>query len=405
MSHIYLINVTGTHKPGIVAKLASCMRQDQISILDFSQAVIHDHISLALLLKLPESMEIEPLLKELLLQAHNLNLQIDYTPVNIEQYESWVQAQSKKQYIITLLGRTLTGNHIAGITELLEQQGLDIYFVSRLSARKSTKTPADQSPVSCFEFSIRGNPINLKTMRAQFLNISKTYGVDIVLQENTPYRRHRRLIAFDMDSTLIQTEVIDELAYKAGKGEEVSQITREAMQGELDFKQSLSKRVALLEGLSTTVLDEVAAHMPLTEGAERLISNLKILGYKVAILSGGFDYFGQVLKSKLNLDYLYANVLEMESGCLTGRLKGEIVDGPKKAELLSHLANEENISLEQTIAVGDGANDLPMLDLAGLGIAFHAKPLVRRGAEQAISNVGLDAILYFLGIRDREAIF
>jgi len=405
MSEIYLINITGTHKPGTVAKLSSYMRHYEIAVLDISQAVIHDHISLAMLLKIPEDQQIEPLLKEILYQAHNLHLQIDYTPINAEQYESWVKSQGKKQYIVTLLGRTLTSKHIAQITELIEQHGLDIYYINRLSARKSANTSLNDSSVTCFEFSIRGNPIELKSMRAQFLNVSRTFGVDIGLQENTPYRRHRRLIAFDMDSTLIQTEVIDELAYKAGKGDEVSRITESAMQGELDFKQSLSKRVELLQGLPTSVLDEVAENVPLTEGAERLISNLKILGYKVAILSGGFTYFGQVLSSKLNLDYLYANELEIENGYLTGRLTGDIVDGPKKAELLQYLADYENISLEQTIAVGDGANDLPMLDLAGLGIAFHAKPVVRQGAEQAISNVGLDAILYFLGIKDREAIF
>jgi phosphoserine phosphatase len=257
--------------------------------------------------------------------------------------------------------------------------------------------------VTCLECVLRGDPKDLSSLRDRVLSLSGELGVDIGLQEETPYRRHRRLIAFDMDSTLIQTEVIDNLAAMAGVGREVAAVTEAAMRGELDFAQSLEQRVHLLKGLEVRALDWVAASLPLTQGAQRLVTNLKALGYKIAILSGGFTYFGRILQDKLGIDHLFANELEIESGRLTGRIKGGIIDGERKAKLLSELAERENISLEQTIAVGDGANDLPMLNLAGLGIAFHAKPVVREGAKQAISNVGLDGVLYFLGLRDRDA--
>lgn len=241
-------------------------------------------------------------------------------------------------------------------------------------------------------------------VRNAIIHLSHQDGIDLAWQEESPFRRQRRLIAFDMDSTLIQTEIIDELALEAGVGQEVADITSKTMHGELDFQTSLVERVALLKGLDAEVLDKVARRMPLAEGADRLISSLKRLGYTVAVISGGFTYFGSYLQQRLGLDYVFANELEIEAGVLTGRLKGDIVDGQKKAELLQRLADSKGLSMDQVVAVGDGANDLPMLNTAGLGIAFHAKPLVRQGAKQSISNVGLDGILYFLGLRDQEAL-
>ena len=214
------------------------------------------------------------------------------------------------------------------------------------------------------------------------------------------YRRNRRLICFDMDSTLIQTEVIDELAEKAGVGKKVRAITEAAMRGEIDFNESFIKRVALLKGLDESVMEEIAQNLPIMDGAKRLMTILKKYGFKIAILSGGFTYFGNALKKQFDVDYVYANELEIVNGKLTGKHLGEIVDGKRKAELLRLIAQFEKIELEQVIAVGDGANDLPMLNLAGLGIAFHAKPKVKENAQQAISTIGLDGILYFLGFRD-----
>lgn len=405
MSSIYLINITGQNRPGLVEALCSSLQGLCIEILDISQAVIHDSLALSMLLHMPDKDQGKSVLKELLYQAHSLGLQLKFSALDPEEYESWTKLEHKKTYILTLLGRSLHTEHLYRLSSLVRENQLDISQISRLSNRRSLQRKQDDAQaLTCIEMELTGNPQDLSRMRSKFLALSRQYPVDIGLQEDTPYRRHRRLIAFDMDSTLIQSEVIDELAYRFGVGPEVEKITRSAMQGELDFKQSLQKRVALLKGLDADVLDQVACNLSLTPGAQRLIQNLKTLGYKIAILSGGFTYFGRYLQKMLQIDYLFANELEVENHRLTGRLSAEIVDGEKKAQLLKYLAQKENISLEQVIAVGDGANDLPMLNLAGLGIAFHAKPLVRQGAKQAISNVGLDAVLYFLGLRDKEAI-
>ena len=203
-----------------------------------------------------------------------------------------------------------------------------------------------------------------------------------------------------MDSTLIETEVIDERAIRAGVGDKVKEITERAMRGEIDFCESFAERVALLKGLDESVMKDIAENLPITEGLDRLMEVLKRVGYKTAILSGGFTYFGNYLKQRFGFDYVYANELEIVDGKLTGRYVGDIVDGKRKAELLRLIAQVENVNIAQTIAVGDGANDLPMLATAGLGIAFHAKPKVKQTASQSLSTIGLDGILYFLGFKD-----
>ncbi|ASP38879.1 phosphoserine phosphatase SerB [Bacterioplanes sanyensis] len=400
MTELVLIRVSGTDKPGLTANISAVLAQYGVAILDIGQAEIHDTLSLGILAAIPSAAESAPVLKDVLFKAHEMGLSVRFTPVTPESYEHWVQAQGKDRHIVTLLGRGIEAQAIARVTAIVSEHGLNIDQINRLSGRVPLESH-DQQTRACVEFSVRG-PVEQSAMRAEFLKIANELGVDIAFQQDDVFRRNRRLVAFDMDSTLIETEVIDELAHEAGVGQQVSEITERAMQGELDFRQSFEQRVALLKGLDGRVLESIAERLPITEGAERLISNLRAFGYKTAILSGGFTYFGRHLQQKLGIDYVYANELEMVDGVVTGRVTGTVVDGQRKAELLRELAQRENIRLQQTIAVGDGANDLPMLSIAGLGIAFRAKPLVRENAEHAISALGLDGILYLLGYRDRD---
>ena len=319
------------------------------------------------------------------------------------QYQHWVDQQGKPRHIVTLLARRVAAHHIARVTAVTVEQGLNIDKITRLSGR----VPLDgvqQQTKACVEFSLRGVPVDLTALRASLLELSAELDIDVAYQEDNIYRRNRRLVVFDMDSTLIEAEVIDELAKEAGVGDQVAAITDAAMRGELDFKASFAERMWLLRGLDESVLAAVAARLKLTEGAENLMSTLRLLGYRTAILSGGFDYFARHIQEQLGIDYIYANHLEVVDGQVTGRVCGEVVDGQRKAQLLREIAARENISLEQVIAVGDGANDLPMLSIAGLGIAFRAKPLVKATAKQSISKLGLDGILYLMGLSDRDTL-
>jgi phosphoserine phosphatase len=375
-----------------------------INILDIGQAVIHDTLSLGILIEVPKAAESSPLLRDILFKAHELNMNIRFQPVEENNYEQWVEGQGKSRHIITLLSRKLSSSHIARVTDIAASHGLNIDNINRLSGRISLNDETDQTK-ACVEFSVRGASADTSALRAEFLKAASDMDVDIAFQKDDIFRRNRRLVVFDMDSTLIEAEVIDELAKEAGVGDQVSEITELAMCGEIDFNESFRRRMALLKGLDVSVLDAIAQRLPMTEGAEELVTNLKALGFKTAILSGGFTYFAERLQKKLGFDYVYANELDIdEQGKVTGEVKGTIVNGERKAELLREIAEKEGIKLEQTIAVGDGANDLPMLSIAGLGIAFRAKPLVRESAKQAISTLGLDGILYLIGFRDRDTL-
>ena len=402
MSEIILINVSGRDKSGLTSELTTIMAQYNLRILDIGQAVIHDHLTWGILVEVPSGDDSSGVLKELLFRIHELELQVTFQAVSEVQYKEWVEGTGKARYIVTLLSRSITAEQIASVSKITAAHGLNIDNISRLSGRSSLDVDLGSNQ-ACVEFSVRGTALDIDRLRAEFLQIASELNVDIAFQEDSIYRRNRRLVVFDMDSTLIEAEVIDELAKEAGVGEKVAAITEQAMRGEIDFTESFARRVGLLEGLDESVLAEVAVRLKMTEGAERLISTLKSLGYKTAILSGGFTYFAKGLQNKLGIDYVYANELEIKNGKVTGQVTGQVVDGQRKAALLDELAAKEKIGRQQVIAVGDGANDLPMLSRAGLGVAFRAKPVVKESAKHAISNLGLDAVLYLIGFRDREA--
>ena len=395
---IVLINISGEDRSGVTSALTEILARYGAFILDIGQADIHNHLSLGILYK-TESGNSGEIMKELLFKSYELGVGIKFTPITEERYERWVNLQGKNRYIITLLGRKLTAVQIAEVTKVVADQDLNIDMIQRLTGRIPLSEDV-RSPKSCVELSVRGTPRNKEEMQRQFMDLSTRLQLDVSFQADDMYRRSRRLICFDMDSTLIETEVIDELAERAGVGAEVRAITESAMRGEIDFSESFARRVKLLKGLDESVMQEIAENLPITEGLDRLVSVLKRVGIKIAVLSGGFTYFGNYLKQKYNFDYMYANELEIVDGKLTGNYVGDIVDGKRKAELLRLIAQVEKVDIAQTIAVGDGANDLPMLGVAGLGIAFHAKPKVKENASQSISTIGLDGILYFLGFKD-----
>lgn len=397
-AEIIQINIAGEDKPGVTSSLTDILARYDAYVLDIGQANIHQSLSLGILFKTTSDRSGE-IMKELLFKSYELGINIRFKPIPEEQYTYWVGQQGKNRHIITLLGRELTARQIAEATKIIAQQHLNIDSIHRLTGRIPLE-PDARAPKACIELSVRGTPDDKDQMQSALMQLSNNYGIDISFQRDDIYRRSRRLICFDMDSTLIQTEVIDELADRAGVGNQVRAITESAMRGEIDFKESFTRRVALLKGLDESVMNEIANSLPMTEGLERMMRVLKRVGYKTAILSGGFTYFGRSLQQRFGFDYVYANELEIADGKLTGNYLGDIVDGQRKAELLRLLCQFEGINIAQAVAVGDGANDLPMLNIAGLGIAFHAKPKVKATAGQSISTIGIDGVLYFLGLKD-----
>lgn len=397
-TEIILVRITGQDRPGVTTALTAILGHYHATILDIGQANIHHSLSLAIVFE-SETTQSGYILKDLLFKADELSVNVRFSHLSKEDYSTWVNLQGKNRYTVTILGKELNGTQISLVTQVLLAHKLNIEKINRLTARiPLNKT--DRIGRSCIELSIRGTVENFKDLQKEFMRLSSQHQIDIAFQEESMYRRMRRLICFDMDSTLIQTEVIDELADRAGVGEEVRAITESAMRGEIDFSESFKRRIGLLKGLDESVMKEIAENLPITDGMVRLVRILKKSGYKIAILSGGFTYFGNYLKEKYGFDYVYANELEIVDGKLTGEHVGDIVDGKRKAELLRLIAQVEKVDLKQTVAVGDGANDLQMLATAGLGIAFHAKPKVKANAQQSLSTVGLDGILYFLGYRD-----
>ncbi|MEZ8132603.1 MAG: phosphoserine phosphatase [Neolewinella sp.] len=403
MSNVLLINVSGEDQPGVTNAVTETLAQFGVTLLDIGQAVIHDQLNMGILVSVPSNKSVANLTSNVLATLHRLDMQAIFLPISNERYQNWVGLQGKPRHIVTLLARNLEASHLAAVTKVTAEQGLNIDKIVRLSGRISL-SHSDIHGQACIEFSARGEPDSADDLRKSLLKLAGRHNIDVAYQEDNIFRRSRQLVVFDMDSTLIDAEVIDELAIEAGVGEQVAAITEAAMRGEVDFKESFKQRLALLEGLRESVLQTVADRLRLNDGAEYLLKSLKQLGFKTAIVSGGFTFFGRHLQDKLGVDYVYANELDVAGGVVTGKVAGEIIDGQRKAEILVEIARELGLSLEQVIAVGDGANDLPMLNIAGLGIAFRAKPLVKASAKQAISNVGLDGILYLLGYSDKDIV-
>ncbi len=401
-SRVLHIHITGPDRAGVTHALTGILARYGARILDIGQAVIHDALALGMLVELREEMKTSPLLTELLLEAHELGVQVRFTASSGADYNAWVAGQTKGRYLVSVLGPALSATHLSDVSGAIAAAGLNIDRIDRLSGRTPLDPVEGQARI-CVELAASGLLASEGDLRAALMALAARHDVDIAFQHDTAYRRHRRLVAFDMDSTLIRTEVIDELAKLAGVGPQVQAITESAMRGEVDFQTSFRQRVALLEGLPESALERVIRSVPLMDGAERLVTTLRTLGYKTAILSGGFTFVGEELQRRLGIDYLRANELDIRGGVVTGRVREPIVDGQRKAEYLAEIARAEGLDMEQVIAVGDGANDLPMLGLAGLGIAFRAKPVVRRSARQSLSTIGLDGILYLIGVRDREA--
>ena len=394
-----LIRISGKDQMGLTASIMSILARYDAQILDIGQADIHSTLSLGILIRIDER-DSGQVMKEILFKGSELGVTIGFEPISDMDYEAWAGRQGKNRYILTAIGRSLSAAQIYAASQVIAAHGLNIDAIKRLTGRMSIMHP-ERNVRACVEFSIRGTLEDRAAFQKELMLLSTKVGMDFSFQKDDMYRRMRRLICFDMDSTLIQAECIDELARRHGVYDQVAAITERAMRGEMDFKESFTERVALLNGLDVSVMQDIAEHLPITEGTDRLMSVLKTCGYKIAILSGGFTFFGEYLQRKYGIDYVYANELEIgDDGKLTGHYVGEIVDGRRKADLLRLIAMTEKVNIAQTIAVGDGANDLPMLNEAGLGIAFHAKPRVKESAGQSLSTIGLDGVLYFLGFKD-----
>lgn len=393
-----LITVSGPDRPGITAEMTGILAQGGIQVLDIAQAVIDGLLSLSILFELPApkpgAREDRSVLKDLLFRAAEMGLKLEFKVLDPKQLKGRTGATGgRHRYAVTLIAGRIPSSSLHEVTQVMARYGLNIDIIERLS----------DGEFGCVEMIVStAQSIDRSALKKELLGIAHKQGVDIAFQTDGLYRRVKRLIVFDMDSTLIQAEVIDEFAREVGTYDRVAEITERAMRGEVTFDESFAARMALLKGLSTDQIESVYRRIQLTPGAEDLIRTLKKLGYKIALISGGFSCIADRLRDRLGIDYSYSNGLELESGRATGRVTPPIVNAQRKADLMDVIAQQERISLDQVIAVGDGANDVLMLERAGLGIAFNAKPVVRERADFALQQHNLRSILYLLGISGRD---
>ncbi|MGE0615249.1 MAG: phosphoserine phosphatase SerB [Bacteriovoracia bacterium] len=386
--------MSGNDHPGITSQLTGILAQGQATILDIGQAVIHGLLSLSILFQLkPEDEQDKTVIKDLLFKATELGLKLEFQVLGLDEFREARESAQSYRYALTLIGEQVTATALHEVTAVLAKFGLNIDRIQRLS----------DSGFSCVELLVSSTrAVDQSAMKKQLLQIAQNQAVDVALQAEGLFRRAKRLVVFDMDSTLIRNEVIDELARERGVYDEVSAITHAAMKGQMNFDQSLSERCAKLKGANAADFEKVFARIEITPGAIEMFQVLRRLGYKTALISGGFTFVADRLKEKLGIDYVYANQLEVVGGAVTGKVFPPIINAQRKADLLEVIAQQERISLDQVIAVGDGANDLLMLEKAGLGIAFNAKPLVSAQAKLSLNQKNLRSIFYLLGLSGRD---
>jgi len=384
-----LITLTGRDRPGVTSRLFGVLAGHRLSVLDVQQVVIRGRLVLGVLLGCDATPDLNEIHEAVDLLARDLGLEAEITMGSAPSGEPAAAARGGRLHV-TLLGSPLAPAAITAIAGRIAACGANIDRIGRLA----------QQPVTCIEMDVSGG--DPATLREDLARAAVDQGVDVAVQRGGLHRRALRLIVMDVDSTLIQDEVIDLLAERAGCAAEVAKVTAAAMRGELDFAASLRERVSLLTGLEAGILDEVRAGLRLTAGARTLVGTLHGLGYKSGIVSGGFVQVIEPLAAELGIDYVAANELDIVAGKLTGRLRGPVIDRAAKATALRRFAAAAGVPLSQTVAVGDGANDLDMIAAAGLGVAFNAKPAVRDAADTSLSVPYLDAILYLLGIPSED---
>jgi len=383
-----MVTVSGPDQPGITAAFSKILVDNHVEIVDIEQASLQDFLGLSFLLDMTGAKQSKDgVLKDLLFEASRLHLTLNFRLFS----ETEMKARNNKNlFILTYFGDTRA---LAEISNVLAEENANIEMISNLTRHCA----------SCVELTINVNQVkNLSQLKAKVLAQSHELNIDLALQKMEAYRKNKRLVFFDMDSTLVDMEIIDEMAQKAGVFKEVSRITEKAMRGDIDFEESLTQRVALLKGLKMEALEEIRNEMKLSEGAEELVETLKRLGFKLGLVSGGFDYFVNFLKERLTLDFAFANQLEIKNGALTGKVLGKIVDSTYKAKIVNMVSSQEGVLLDQTVAIGDGANDGLMLGQAGLGIAYNAREKLERAASMSLGRARLKNILYILGISEEE---
>ena len=383
-----MVTVSGPDQPGITATFSRILVENQVEIVDIEQASLQDFLGLSFLLDMSGAKQSQDgVLKDLLFEATRLHLALNFRLFSEKEMKA---RNSKNLFVLTYFGDTRA---LAEISTILAEENANIEMISNLTRHCA----------SCVELTIDVNGVkNLGQLKERVIAKSHELNIDLALQKMEAYRKNKRLVFFDMDSTLVDMEIIDEMAEKAGVFKEVSRITEKARRGDIDFEEALIQRVALLKGLKVEALEKIRSEMKLSEGAEDLVETLKGLGYKLGLVSGGFDYFADFLKERLSLDFSFANQLEIKNGALTGKVLGKIVDNTYKAKIVNMVSSEEGVLLDQTVAIGDGANDVLMLGQAGLGIAYNAKEKIERAANMSVGRARLINILYILGISEEE---